>query len=83
MIYLAGADPYKDDRFGRLALTKNGLARRDQMVFDACDAVGLPVAVTLAGGYAREVNDTVDIHFQTVAAAVELENGISAIDSVC
>ncbi len=73
VIYLAGADPYKEDRFGRLALTKNGLAQRDRMVFNACHASGLPVAVTLAGGYAREVSDTVDIHFQTVAAAIEFE----------
>jgi acetoin utilization deacetylase AcuC-like enzyme len=80
VIYLAGADPYKDDRFGRLALTKNGLAQRDQMVFDACGAAGLPVAVTMAGGYARDVNDTVDIHFQTVAAAVEYENVMGATD---
>jgi acetoin utilization deacetylase AcuC-like enzyme len=73
VIYLAGADPYKEDRFGRLALTKNGLAQRDRMVFNACNASGCPVAVTLAGGYAREVSDTVDIHFQTVAAAIEFE----------
>ena len=77
VIYLAGADPYKDDRFGRLALTKHGLARRDQMIFNTCDAVGFPVAVTMAGGYAREVNDTVDIHFQTVAAAVEFHKGLN------
>ncbi len=80
VVYLAGADPYKDDRFGRLALTKNGLARRDQMVFNACVAAGLPVAVTMAGGYSRELNDIVDIHFQTVAAALEFENEIKATD---
>ena len=80
VVYLAGADPYKDDRFGRLALTKNGLARRDQMVFNACDAAGLPIAVTMAGGYSRELNDIVDIHFQTVAAAVDFENVIAAAD---
>ena len=78
VIYLAGADPYKDDRFGRLAMTKNGLALRDQMVFNACNAAGLPVAVTMAGGYSREVSDIVDIHFQTVAAALEFENEIKA-----
>jgi acetoin utilization deacetylase AcuC-like enzyme len=71
-IYLAGADPYKDDRFGRLSLTKKGLAARDRMVFDYCEKAGLPVAVTMAGGYSRQVQDTVDIHFQTVVAAVEL-----------
>jgi acetoin utilization deacetylase AcuC-like enzyme len=73
VIYLAGADPFKDDRFGRLALTKKGLARRDQMVFKACNAARLPLAVTMAGGYSREINDTVDIHFQTVVTAVEYE----------
>ena len=70
-IYLAGADPFEKDRFGRLALTKNGLAQRDQMVFKACNVAGLPVAVTMAGGYSREVDDTVDIHFQTVMTAAE------------
>ena len=73
VIYLAGADPYHDDRFGRLALTKNGLAKRDHIVFHHCFEAGLPVAVTMAGGYARQVEDTVDIHFQTVLAAIEFE----------
>ena len=80
VIYLAGADPFKDDRFGRLALTKIGLAQRDRMVLQNCNTAGLPVAITMAGGYSREVNDTVDIHFQTVAAAVEFEKGAIAID---
>lgn len=71
-IYLAGADPYEDDRLGRLALTKEGLAERDQLVFDYCRAAGLPVAVAMAGGYARRVEDTVDIHFQTVCAAAQI-----------
>lgn len=68
-IYLAGADPFWDDRLGRLSLTKEGLAKRDQLVFDQCRTAGLPVAVAMAGGYARRVQDTVDIHFQTVFAA--------------
>ncbi|MDX1689015.1 MAG: histone deacetylase [Candidatus Promineifilaceae bacterium] len=68
-IYLAGADPYKDDRLGRLALTKEGLAERDRLVLERCRAAGLPVAITMAGGYARHVADTVDVHFQTVALA--------------
>ena len=71
VIYLAGADPYKDDRFGRLALTKKGLAERDRIVFQYCLAAGLPMAVTMAGGYARNVQDAVDIHFQTVLSAME------------
>ena len=73
VIYLAGADPFKDDRFGRLALTKQGLAERDRMVFRHCYAAGLPIAVTMAGGYARRIEDTVDIHFQTVLAAIEFQ----------
>lgn len=69
VVYLAGADPYRDDRLGRLALSKAGLVERDRRVFEACDRAGVPVAVAMAGGYAREVSDTVDIHFATVEAA--------------
>jgi acetoin utilization deacetylase AcuC-like enzyme len=68
-IYLAGADPYEDDKLGRLKLSKAGLLARDRMVLEACRDAGLPVAITMAGGYARNVEDTVDIHFQTVALA--------------
>jgi acetoin utilization deacetylase AcuC-like enzyme len=71
VIYLAGADPYQDDRFGRLALSKAGLAQRDQMVLSFCGQARLPLAVTLGGGYSRRISDTVDIHMQTVVAAVE------------
>jgi acetoin utilization deacetylase AcuC-like enzyme len=70
-IYLAGADPYVDDRLGRLAVTKDGLAERDGIILDFCQAAGIPVAITMAGGYARQVEDTVDIHFQTVRMAAE------------
>lgn len=76
-IYLAGADPYGDDKLGRLAVTKKGLAERDRMVFDYCQAAGIPVAITMAGGYARNVEDTVDIHFQTVRRAAEIIRGKS------
>ncbi len=68
-IYLAGADPYRQDRFGRLCLSKSGLIERDRMVFDYCRRFRIPVAVTMAGGYARRVSDTVDIHLGTVMAA--------------
>lgn len=68
-IYLAGADPHEGDRLGRLALSKAGLAARDRLVFDACRRAGLPVVVTMAGGYGRDVDDTVDIHFATVRLA--------------
>jgi acetoin utilization deacetylase AcuC-like enzyme len=68
-IYLAGADPFVDDRLGRLALSKLGLAERDRLVFSLCAQAGIPVAVTMSGGYARKVEDTVDIHFQTIQLA--------------
>lgn len=68
-IYLAGADPYQDDRLGRLNLTKAGLAERDRMVLSLCRASGIPIAVTMAGGYARRIEDSVDIHFVTVRTA--------------
>jgi acetoin utilization deacetylase AcuC-like enzyme len=71
-IYLAGADPYFDDQFGRMKLTKQGLAERDRFVLESCRAIGLPVAITMAGGYSKRVEDTVDIHFRTVEIAVEL-----------
>ena len=73
VIYLAGADPFKKDRFGRMSLTKEGLERRDHLVFQHCYAAGLPVAVTMAGGYARQVLDTADIHFQTILTALEFQ----------
>lgn len=69
VIYLAGADPHEGDRLGRLALSKAGLAARDRLIFDACRRAGLPVVVTMAGGYGRDVDDTVDIHFATVQLA--------------
>ena len=70
-IYLAGADPYLDDNLGKLALTKEGLAHRDSLIFSLCRAAGIPVAVTLSGGYARQVQDTADIHFQTILLAAQ------------
>ncbi len=71
-IYLAGADPYFDDAFGRMKLTKPGLLERDRFVLENCRALGLPVAVTMAGGYAKRAEDTADIHFQTVRLAAEM-----------
>lgn len=71
-IYIAGADPYQSDKLGRLALTQAGLLARDQMVFEYCQDAGLPVAVVMGGGYAHNIEDTVEIQFQTVRLAVEL-----------
>jgi acetoin utilization deacetylase AcuC-like enzyme len=72
-VYLAGADPYKDDRLGRLQLTKDGLKRRDELVLRrlATD-MQIPVAVAMAGGYAHDVRDIVDIHAATVRSAKEI-----------
>jgi acetoin utilization deacetylase AcuC-like enzyme len=65
VFYLAGADPWEGDRLGRLALTKAGLAARDALVLDAAERAGAPVCVTLAGGYAPDVADTVEINLAT------------------
>lgn len=72
VIYLAGADPYEGDRLGRLALTKAGLEARDRMVLGLCRDAAVPVALAMAGGYAHDIGDTVDVHFATVRAAARL-----------
>jgi acetoin utilization deacetylase AcuC-like enzyme len=70
--YIAGADPYKEDQLGGLAVTIDGLKRRDELVFRAARARNIPVMVTFAGGYARNTEDTVTIHCNTVVAAKEV-----------
>jgi acetoin utilization deacetylase AcuC-like enzyme len=69
IFYLAGADPYREDQLGGLRLTLAGLRQRDEVVFAEARRRGVPVAVTLAGGYARNTEDTVRIHMNTVLAA--------------
>ncbi len=69
VVYLAGADAHAGDRLGRLQLTHDGLARRDFMVLSACREVGLPVCVTIAGGYGRNIDDTVEAHVRTARIA--------------
>jgi len=69
LFYVGGADPYMEDQLGGLRLTLEGLQRRDRVVFDHARRLGVPVAVTLAGGYARRVEDTVRIHINTILAA--------------
>jgi acetoin utilization deacetylase AcuC-like enzyme len=69
LFYVGGADPYREDQLGGLALTMEGLARRDALVFDFAKRNKVPVAITLAGGYARRVEDTVRIHVGTILAA--------------
>lgn len=71
-IYLAGADPYYNDRLGRLSLTKGGLWARDHLVFSALQQLGIPFVITMAGGYGRVIEDTVDIHFETIRLAAML-----------
>jgi acetoin utilization deacetylase AcuC-like enzyme len=71
LIYLAGADVYEGDRLGRLKLSKNGILRRDQMVFAWAEQLALPVAVCMGGGYCPQIDDIVDIHFNTVRAGLE------------
>jgi acetoin utilization deacetylase AcuC-like enzyme len=69
VFYLAGADPYREDQLGGLALTIGGLKRRDLLVFETSLAQSVPVAVVLAGGYARNTEHTVTIHCNTAKAA--------------
>lgn len=72
VIYVAGADPYQDDRLGQLKITMHGLFERDRMVLEACNQRKIPVVTVTAGGYSQHVNDTVLIHAQTIAVAAEL-----------
>jgi len=69
ILYLAGADPYQGDRLGRLALSKQGLRDRDARVFDVCEHHAIPLVISMAGGYGRDIAETVDIHAATVWAA--------------
>lgn len=68
-IYLAGADPYANDRYGKLALGIGDLAARDRYVFESCRGAGLPIATVMSGGYAKRTSDIVEIHFKTVSIA--------------
>jgi acetoin utilization deacetylase AcuC-like enzyme len=70
VFFLAGADPFEDDQLGGLRLTRDGLRRRDRMVIETVRAAGVPLVVTLAGGYARRLEDTVAIHMATIEEAV-------------
>ena len=69
IFYVGGADPFCEDQLGGLSLTKNGLIERDRKVFEEARRIGIPVVTTLAGGYARRVEDTVQIHVNTIVAA--------------
>jgi acetoin utilization deacetylase AcuC-like enzyme len=80
LCYIAGADPYKEDQLGGLALTIEGLKERDRNVFQVAQTRAIPVMVTYAGGYARRVEDTVTIHCNTVLAAKEIAEGQNAVE---
>lgn len=73
VLYLAGADPYEKDQLGGLSLTKTGLKERDKVVIENARRLAIPVAVVLAGGYAAEIKDTVDIHLNTVRIAQRVQ----------
>lgn len=72
VVYLAGADPHERDLLGRMKLTHAGLARRDAFVLTTCREVGLPVVITVAGGYGTDLTDTVRVHLNTIRLAAEL-----------
>lgn len=68
IFYLAGADPYENDKLGRLSLSMDGLRRRDEMVLAFARSYGVPIVTTLSGGYAEDISDTVEIHCNTIRA---------------
>ncbi|HMZ22153.1 MAG TPA: histone deacetylase, partial [Blastocatellia bacterium] len=71
VFYQAGVDPFERDRLGRLKLTLDGLKRRDEFVISMCRDRGLPVATTMGGGYAKDINDTVEAHCNTIRVALK------------
>jgi acetoin utilization deacetylase AcuC-like enzyme len=73
VFYVAGADPLAGDRLGGLELTREGLEARDDIVLGWARRMGLPVAVVLAGGYAPEVEDSVEVHMNMIKAAVRAQ----------
>ena len=66
MFYLAGADPYEGDKLGRLALSIEGLRRRDELVLRECYRRKIPAVTVMSGGYGKDINDTVEIHSNTI-----------------
>lgn len=79
LIYVAGADPFKDDRIGGLAVTKEGLRKRDEFVINQGVHYDIPIAIVLAGGYAYDEADTVDIHYTTITTAIKLMRRKAAV----
>ncbi|HAW49891.1 TPA: histone deacetylase [bacterium] len=72
IVYVAGADPYKDDQLGALELTMNGLMKRDEIVFETAKRFSIPIVVVLGGGYAYKIDDTIQIHYNTIKKALEI-----------
>ena len=81
LFYVGGADPYCEDQLGGLSLSKDGLKRRDRGVFEEARRRKIPVATTLAGGYARRVEDTIRIHVNTILAAREMAEKYPQVSS--
>lgn len=77
VFYLAGADTWAGDRLGKLAVSKVGLLARDEMVLEWCRKRQVPIAICMAGGYAPDIDDIVDIHFQTIEAAYRHSRTVS------
>jgi acetoin utilization deacetylase AcuC-like enzyme len=73
IIYLAGADPHEGDRLGKLSLTQEGMRQRDEAVFQYGLDRQIPIAFSMAGGYGKEIQSTVDIHFQTIQTALHFQ----------
>jgi len=76
IFYLAGADPYEKDKLGRLGLTIEGLRQRDSIVLEFARRTGIPLVTTMSGGYAADINDTVEIHCNTIRAVKEVFFGL-------
>jgi acetoin utilization deacetylase AcuC-like enzyme len=68
VFYLGGADPYEKDKLGRLSLTIQGLLRRDELVLEYARTHNIPIVTVMSGGYAQDINDTVEIHCNTIRA---------------
>ena len=77
VIFLAGADPHEGDRLGRLKISKEGMRLRDELVFQYALNKQIPLAFSMAGGYGREIDSTVDIHFQTICTALDFQKRYS------
>jgi len=73
IIYLAGADPHEGDRLGKLSVSKAGMRQRDECIFQLGLDRQIPIALSMAGGYGKEIESTVDIHFQTIQTALRYQ----------